>query len=60
MIGAALRGIRSVVVCSADGLDGLPAVQIGRSIRIPTVALERLAEPDPTPSVASLRPIDAG
>ena len=35
-------------------------VQIGRSIRIPTVALERLAEPGPAPAVASLRLIDAG
>jgi hypothetical protein len=35
-------------------------VQIGRSIRIPTVALERLAEPSPAPAVASLRLIDAG
>jgi hypothetical protein len=42
------------------GTDGLPAVQIGRSIRIPTVALERLAEPDPAPSAAALRLIDAG
>jgi excisionase family DNA binding protein len=41
------------------GTDGLPAVQIGRSIRIPTVALERLADPDPAPSVAPLRLIDA-
>jgi excisionase family DNA binding protein len=42
------------------GADGLPAVQIGRSIRIPTVALERLAEPDPAPAIASLRLIEAG
>ena len=44
-----------------DGADGLPAVRIGRSIRIPTVALDRLADPDadtvaPTP----LRLVDAG
>jgi excisionase family DNA binding protein len=28
-----------------DGRDGLPAVRIGRSIRIPRVALERMADP---------------
>jgi hypothetical protein len=42
------------------GTDGLSAVQIGRSIRIPTVALERLAEPGPAPPVDALRLIDAG
>jgi hypothetical protein len=26
----------------------LPAVRIGRSVRIPALALERLADPDPT------------
>ena len=33
-----------------DGADGLPAVRLGRSIRIPTAAIERLADPDATPS----------
>jgi excisionase family DNA binding protein len=32
------------------GTEGLPAVRIGRSIRIPTVALERLAETERTSS----------
>jgi excisionase family DNA binding protein len=36
-----------------DGRDGLPAVRIGRSIRIPRVALERMA--DPTTAHASRR-----
>ena len=36
-----------------DGVDGLPAVRIGRSIRIPTVAVERLADPDGTPSLVA-------
>jgi excisionase family DNA binding protein len=35
---------------STGGVDGLPAVRIGRSIRIPTAAIERLAEPDTAPS----------
>jgi hypothetical protein len=43
-----------------DGGDGLPAVRIGRSIRIPTVAVERLADPDATPSLVALRLVDAG
>ena len=43
-----------------DGVDGLPAVRIGRSIRIPTVAVERLADPDGTPSLVALRLVDAG
>ena len=42
------------------GTDGLPAVRIGRSIRVPTVALERLAQPEPAPSSAPLRLLDAG
>jgi excisionase family DNA binding protein len=38
----------------ATGTDGLPAVRIGRSIRIPTVVVERLADPDSTgPGFAS-------
>lgn len=44
----------------ATGADGLPAVRIGRSIRVPTVALERLAQPEPAPSSAPLRLLDAG
>jgi excisionase family DNA binding protein len=31
---------------NTDGADGLPAVRIGRSIRIPAVALDRLADPE--------------
>jgi hypothetical protein len=42
-----------------DGVDGLPAVRIGRSIRIPTAAVERLADPDGTPSLVALRLVDA-
>ena len=30
---------------NTNGADGLPAVRIGRSIRIPAVALDRLADP---------------
>jgi len=43
-----------------DGAEGMPAVRIGRSIRIPTAALEQLARFEaPTPSrLRSLR--DAG
>jgi hypothetical protein len=44
---------------NTDGVDGLPAVRIGRSIRIPTVAVERLADPVGTPSVVALRLVDA-
>jgi excisionase family DNA binding protein len=33
----------------SDGRDGLPAVRLGRSIRIPAAALDRLANPDLTP-----------
>jgi excisionase family DNA binding protein len=29
------------------GAEGLPAVRIGRSIRVPTAAIDRLAEPNP-------------
>jgi hypothetical protein len=43
-----------------DGVEGLPAVRVGRSIRIPTVAVERLADPDGTPSLVALRLVDAG
>jgi hypothetical protein len=43
-----------------DGVDGLPAVRIGRSIRIPTAAIERFAEPDTSPSSPPLRLLDAG
>jgi hypothetical protein len=43
-----------------DGVDGLPAVRIGRSIRIPTLAVERLADPAGTPSLVALRLVDAG
>ena len=35
----------------SGGTDGLPALRFGRSIRIPTAALERLAEPTTTPSL---------
>jgi excisionase family DNA binding protein len=30
----------------SGGRDGLPAVRLGRSIRIPAAALDRLANPD--------------
>jgi hypothetical protein len=43
-----------------DGVDGLPAVRIGRSIRIPTVAVERLADPHGTPALTALRLVYAG
>jgi excisionase family DNA binding protein len=50
------RWLDSGGYCSA----GLPAVRIGRSIRIPTLALERLAQPAPTGSFEPLRLVDAG
>jgi hypothetical protein len=39
---------------STNGLEGLPAVRIGRSIRIPAVALDRLADPSEPAAVAPL------
>jgi excisionase family DNA binding protein len=33
----------------SGGRDGLPAVRLGRSIRIPAAALDRLANPDVMP-----------
>jgi excisionase family DNA binding protein len=46
----------------SGGTDGLPAVRIGRSVRIPAVALDRLASTGPhdadAPGVLPLR--DAG
>jgi excisionase family DNA binding protein len=33
----------------SGGRDGLPAVRLGRSIRIPAAALDRLANPDRAP-----------
>jgi excisionase family DNA binding protein len=33
----------------SGGRDGLPAVRLGRSIRIPAAALDRLANPDIAP-----------
>jgi excisionase family DNA binding protein len=33
----------------SGGRDGLPAIRLGRSIRIPAAALERLANPDVSP-----------
>jgi excisionase family DNA binding protein len=42
------------------GTEGLPALRLGRSIRIPTAAIERLADVDPTPSPEPLRLVDAG
>ena len=41
-----------------DGADGLPAPRFGRSIRIPTAAIERLADPDSAPSSKTLRLAD--
>ena len=43
-----------------DGVDGLPAVRFGRSIRIPTAAIERLADADATLAPQLLRLVDAG
>ena len=45
---------------ATGGVDGLPAVRIGRSIRVPTVALERLADPNRTPSPKAVPLVDAG
>jgi hypothetical protein len=39
---------------TTDGADGLPAIRIGRSIRIPAAALDRLAAPAEPPLVAPL------
>jgi excisionase family DNA binding protein len=44
----------------SNGTEGLPALRLGRSIRIPTAAIQRLADPDPTPSPEPLRLVDAG
>jgi excisionase family DNA binding protein len=44
----------------ATGTEGLPAVRIGRSIRIPTVALERLAQLESASLREPLRLVDAG
>lgn len=43
-----------------DGADWRPAVRIGRSIRIPTAAIEHLAAADRTPSLERLRLVDVG
>ena len=43
-----------------DGADGLPAIRIGRSIRIPTAAIERLAGPHAALATHHLRLVDAG
>jgi excisionase family DNA binding protein len=43
-----------------DGIDGLPAIRIGRSIRIPTVAIESLAGLGPALSPPHLGVVDAG
>jgi excisionase family DNA binding protein len=43
-----------------EGVDGLPAIRIGRSIRIPTVTIERLAELDAALPPQPLRLVDAG
>ena len=44
---------------AAGGPEGLPAVRIGRSIRIPTAAIERLASLPEPPTPLQLRLIDA-
>lgn len=43
-----------------DGVGGIPAIRIGRSIRIPTTAVERLADPLSPASLVTLRLVDAG
>jgi len=42
-----------------DGAEGLPALRIGRSLRIPTVAIERLADPDAARSSTPIPLLDA-
>ena len=41
------------------GAEGLHALRFGRSIRIPTAAIERLADADSAPSSEPLRLLDA-
>jgi excisionase family DNA binding protein len=41
------------------GAEGLPALRFGRSIRIPTAAIERIAFPDTAPSSTPLRLLGA-
>ena len=43
-----------------DGAEGLPALRLGRSIRIPAAAIERLAGPDAALAPQHLRLVDAG
>ena len=43
-----------------DGTEGLPALRFGRSIRIPTAAIERFADVNRAPSLEPLRLLDAG
>jgi hypothetical protein len=43
-----------------DGVDGLRAVRIGRSIRVPMAAVQRLADPEPASTSAPFRLLDAG
>jgi excisionase family DNA binding protein len=42
-----------------NGTGGLPALRLGRSIRIPTTAIERFADPNPMPPIEPLRLVDA-
>jgi excisionase family DNA binding protein len=42
------------------GAEGLPALRLGRSIRIPAAAIERFADPDNSPSSPPFRFLDAG
>jgi excisionase family DNA binding protein len=44
---------------ATGGPEGLPAVRIGRSIRIPTAAIDRLADLPEPPAPLALRLIDA-
>jgi excisionase family DNA binding protein len=44
---------------NTGGPEGLPALRVGRSLRIPTAAIERLADPDAALSGTPRRLLDA-